>query len=485
MSTWVPELDLEPGARLPLFQQIAEAVILAARAGRLRPGDRLPASRGLAQRLGVHRSTTVSAYDELAAQGWVESRRGSGTYVARDLPDASGTATPPRSDPGRRTAVYPVPRRPRPEIGGAVPGVLHLAGGRPDVRLVPTAEIARAWRRRMRAQRGALLDYGDPRGDARLRRALLDMLAATRGVVAGPSEILITRGAQMALHLGATTLLGRGDRVAVEALGYPPAWVALASSGAALVDVPLDERGLDVDVLERQVSADPSVRAVYVTPHHQFPTMAVLSAGRRLNLLEMARRHRLVVFEDDYDHEFHYEGRPVLPLAARDAERSVVFYIGTLSKVLAPGLRVGFVVAPAEVIDELVARRVTIDRQGDLAMESALADLFEDGIVQRHLRRMRRVYAQRRSALAAALERELRGALSFSLPTGGMALWARVADGIDVAAWAERALARGVLFRPGAGYLRAEGGLPYIRLGFAALAPDEIDEAVSRMAAAL
>ena len=184
---------------------------------------------------------------------------------------------------------------------------------------------------------------------------------------------------------------------------------------------------------------DKAPRAFYLTPHHQYPTLATLSAPRRLALLELARRHRFALIEDDYDHEFHYEGRPVLPLASADAG-GVVIYVGTLSKIFAPGLRAGWVVAPRPVIDALARLRVQVDQQGDLPVEAALAELLEDGVLQRHARKARRIYQARRDFLVEALTRQLPEVLSFRVPTGGLALWTR-ARGVKVDAWCARAAA--------------------------------------------
>jgi GntR family transcriptional regulator/MocR family aminotransferase len=226
------------------------------------------------------------------------------------------------------------------------------------------------------------------------------------------------------------------------------------------------------------------VRAVYVTPHHQYPTTAVLAPGRRMALLDLCRAHRVAILEDDYDHEFHYDGRPVLPLASAD-QAGVVVYLGTLSKILAPGLRIGFVVAPAPLIERLAALRTYVDRQGDHTVERAVAELLEDGEVQRHARKARRAYESRRDVMAEALTKELGSALSFTLPAEGMALWARAAPEIDVDAWAERSLERGVAFATAKRFAFDGRRRPFLRLGFASLSEREIRDAVRRMAAAL
>jgi GntR family transcriptional regulator/MocR family aminotransferase len=345
------------------------------------------------------------------------------------------------------------------------------------------ALLARAYRRALRSAGRELLAYGDPRGRPELRRALATMVASLRGVPAGDENVLVTRGSQMALDLVGRALVRPGDVIAVEAFGYRPAWEALRLAGARLVPLAVDGSGLDVAALEALADREP-VRAVYLTPHHQYPTTVTLAASRRLALLDVARRRRIAVIEDDYDHEFHYEGRPVLPLASAD-RAGVVVHVGTLSKVLAPGLRIGFVVAPAPLVERLAALRTLVDRQGDHVVERAVAELIEDDEVQRHARRAKRAYRARRDALGAALERELAGTLSFRLPPGGMAVWARVAPGVDADRWADAAAAAGVLVQTARRFTFDGRARPYFRLGYAALDERELEEAVRRLARAL
>jgi GntR family transcriptional regulator/MocR family aminotransferase len=327
-----------------------------------------------------------------------------------------------------------------------------------------------------------LLDYLDAQGDVQLREQLADMLRRTRGIAATTETIAVVRGSQQAVYLAARTLLRPGDRVAVEALGYPPAWSGLRLAGAELVPIPIDGAGLDVAALESACDEAP-VRAVYVTPHHQVPTTVTLSAARRLHLLELAQRRRMAIFEDDHDHEFQYEGRPVLPLAAAD-RHGVVIYLGSLSKVLAPGLRVGYVAATPDVIARIVAYRRLVDQQGDHPLERAIAELMLDGTLERHVRKARRVYRTRRDALCAALARELPD-LAFAVPHGGMAVWARAPASVDVTAWAARALMGGVAFQSGQRFAVAGRANHHARIGFAACNERELAEAVRRMAAAL
>ncbi len=482
MRAWNLALPIDRADPAPVVRQIARAIAGHVSAGRLRAGERLPGTRALARVLYVHRNTVVAAYAELAAEGWVESAPGRSTFVSAEIPTPTRRLPAPAAAHARRSPGYELPPGPPPPaVPPAARGMIDLEGGIPDLRLVPVAELARAYRRALR--RPGILGYGDPRGQAKLRAAIGAMLRSTRGLDPDPDRLIVTRGSQLALALAARALVQPGDAVAVEELGYRAAWEAFRGAGAKLVPVPIDEDGLRVDALE-SLARHERVRAVYLTPHHQYPTTATLPAGRRLALLRLAAAERIAIIEDDFDSEFHYDGRPVLPLAASDAA-GVVVYVGTLSKVLAPGLRLGYVHAPAEVVDCLAEHRRYVDRQGDFALELAIAELLEDGEIPQHAWRMRRVYADRRDALAAALRADLAGALEFSVPPGGMALWCRAAQGIDVERWAAASLAAGVSFDTAQRFAFDGEPRPALRLGFAAQAEAELREAVRRMARSL
>jgi GntR family transcriptional regulator/MocR family aminotransferase len=339
--------------------------------------------------------------------------------------------------------------------------------------------MARAYRRALRspAARGAL-DYADAYGAPRLRAAIAAMLRATRGIPAGPENVMITRGSQLALDLAARLLVRPGDAAVVEELGYQPAWRALEAAGARLVPARLDGAGLVVDGIPA------AARCLYATPHHQYPTTVLLSPARRLALLAHAREHGLAIIEDDYDHELHFDGRPVAPLAAAD-RGATVLYVGTLSKVLAPGLRLGFVAASERVIEQLARLRFIVDRQGDHVLEHAVAELVEEGELARHARKARRIYEGRRDALVTALRKELGGALSFALPPGGMTLWARVDPEIRLEAWRQAALARGVALAVARDFDLERRPRPFVRLAFARHSEAELADAVRLLRRAL
>jgi GntR family transcriptional regulator/MocR family aminotransferase len=483
-------LELEDDAA-PMFVRIARAIERALVAGRWRAGQRLPGARAWAEALGVHRNTVTRALDELALGGWVRADERRGVFVADSLPAAER----PRRGSATRAPARVVARAAEPALGppptraerllarheasfGATPGTLSLGGGVPDLHAFPREALARAYRRALRDGGPALLDYGDPRGARRLREALARFLGETRALAVSPDEILVTRGAQEALFLVGELLPRRA--LAVEALGYPPAWAALART-RALVGVPVGADGVDVDALER-LTRRRRLGALYLTPHHQYPTMVTLPGPARLALLGVAERSGLVLVEDDYDHELHFAGRPIAPIASQ-APPGRVLYVGTLSKVLAPGLRLGFLVAPKATIERAAAIRRAIDRQGEAVLEHAVAELFERGEVERHVRRMRERYAARRTLFLELLARSLGDTLSIDVPAGGMALWARIVDGVDAEAWADRARVAGVRVTPGRAFALDGRPVAALRLGFGAVADAALAGAVARLAA--
>lgn len=476
-------LDLAPSAHRPPYLRVADALIGAIASGRLRPGDRLPGTRALARQLGLHRNTVDAGYQEAIHQGWLTPRPSSGTFVADDLPDAAPAVAhagqPVRMGPAPATAAAV-----RPPVGAAALPVAprpHLAftDGSADARLLPAGELARAFRRALartatRPTQARMPEAeDDARGTPALRAALADHLAAERGLSFAGRDLLVARGSQMALFLAAQALVRPGAAIAVEAPGYAMARQAFRAAGARVVPVPVDAGGLSVAALARLLDEDPAIRAVYVTPHHQYPTTVTMGAARRLRLLELARTHDLTLIEDDYDHDYRFEGAPVLPLAARGDGAGIV-YVGSLSKLLAPGIRLGYVVADAGRIARMARLRAAIDRQGDAPLEQAVAALLRDGELTRHARKARRVYQARRDRLIALLEARLPGALAVGRPAGGLALWARIVDGTDAAGWIAAAARLGLGLATGdeaTDPAREDGADPVAEAPGAAFAP--------------
>ncbi|GLQ44965.1 GntR family transcriptional regulator [Dyella lipolytica] len=480
MRRWELTIALDPKRELPIFLQLANAIADDIRSGRLKAGEPLPGTRELAEQLALNRNTVVAGYEELAAEGLVSTRMGGGTFVAEPMPTVAHAVAPTTDIP---TYAFAPPPHSDSLTKAPTPGTLVIANGLPDTRLFPATVLARAFRRAI-AQRGhSLIGYADPCGHRRLREELANMLGSTRGLPATADCLMVTRSLEQGIDLVARMLLQPGDVVAVEAFGYPPAWSVLRLAGAQLVPLPLDEDGLDIDALEALLARQ-RIRAVFLTPHHQFPTTVVMSPSRRARLAQLALSHGFAIIEDDYDHEFHYAGKPVLPIAAGPGRANVI-YVGSLSNLLAPGIGTGFVLAPPAVFEHLAALRAASDARSDVAMECAIAELFEDGELLRHVRRMRRIYATRRDALAAALNHHLGSALRFRVPDGGMGLWAHVDESIDISAWARESEREGVLFFSATRYDFHQRQQPYVRLGFSYLNETELDEAVRRMARAL
>ena len=439
--------------------------------GRLAAGDRLPSTRELARDLGIARNTAASAYDALIAEGYAESRRGSGTYVAsvaRPAPIAPSRAGWMAASAG---PVIASPSAPAPEFDFRV--------GLPDSRAFPAA----AWRRALGdAVDEAVRDapgYGDPAGDPGLRASIARHVGVSRGIRVTADSVLVTAGAQGAFDLLARRLVAPGDRVVVEDPGYPPARHAFAAAGARLVGVPVDREGLVTDALPRDV------RVAVVTPAHQMPMGVTLSAARRTALLAWAERTGAVIVEDDYDSEFRYATRPLEPLLRLDRSDRVV-YVGSFSKTLLPMLRIGFLVAPCALLPGLREARRLAGWQSGAVTQMALRRLIDSGAFGRHLRRTRRLYRARRDRLLAAMARDLAPWLRPNPAAAGLHVAALAADGVDAARIRRVVLAAavlGVAVEPLESYAvdprQAQAG---IAMGFGGIDESSIDEAVRRLA---
>lgn len=479
-------ISLDPSAGESLQLQITRAVGLAIRNGRIKPGMALPGSRQIADELGVNRNTVLSALSELEAEGWVETRQGSGTFVTGTLPDLTPCAWGPLrkkirvtpSDPG-----FDLPPQLNP-ITQQFQALLDLSQGLADARLAPTDAMARAYQRAIRLHGEELLQYGEPQGNAMLRKALSDMLAERRGLVAEPEQILVTRGSRMALDLVIHSLFKQGGVIAVEDPGNRAAWETMKQSGEVeLQPIPVDGEGMDLDALETLLKKR-RVDLVYLTPHHQNPTTVALSPDRRMRLLELAQRNRMAVIEDDYDFEYQYDGRSLLPLASGDPTGQVI-YMGSLSKLIAPGVRLGFLVASKGLVERLTRVRLRMDWQGDRVLEWAVADLFRDGVMARHVRKVRKLYEERRNYLSKCLLAHMGSKLEFALPIGGLSLWVRAKPGFNLEAWAPRCKAQGLIVRPGSYFSFERRPIGCTRLAFSQFEPKQLQYAVQRMEAAI
>lgn len=386
------DLAVDLSARGDRATSIYRALLEAIRTGRLASGDRLPPTRDLAEDLGVSRNTVATAYERLAAEGYLEARVGAGTFVT----DAAATVRPRRRAaalrPRRGWTFTPVP------VSGQSPKPAHdFRAGIPDASLFPFDTWRRLMAAELRAGAHSPGTYADPAGHAPLREAIVRYLAMSRGVAAHAEDVLVTHGTQQALDLIARVLVEPGDVVAVEDPGYPFARELFASYGAHVALVPVDDDGIVVDRIPDRA------RVVFTTPSHQFPLGPPLSLERRMALLEFADRHRVAVIEDDYDSEFRFTERPLETLHALDGAGRVI-YVGTFSKSLVPALRAGYLVAPPSLHQALCGARQLADGYGSVPEQAALAHLLADGMLARHLRRARHVYGERRALTIDGIE---------------------------------------------------------------------------------
>ncbi|WP_325895103.1 MocR-like pyridoxine biosynthesis transcription factor PdxR [Grimontia sp. NTOU-MAR1] len=402
-----------------LSNQISEDI----RSGRLASGHMMPGSRTLALQLGVNRKTVQQVYEELESQGWLISKPRRGTYVADMLPELS-LSCENQELVSRAQGSFPKGDSFEAKLLSShhVMGSASINDGVPDTRLIPFELLSRAFRRAIvQTSRQSYLGYGDPRGTDALRQSLQRMLNMDRFMNVTTDQICVVRGSQMAIYLSSKVLDPAKGVLVVESLSYSPAVAAFESNGFDVVRCQQDERGLDVEHLEKILSRYP-VGAVYTTPHHQYPTTVSLSMDRRLKLLQLSKLHGFAVLEDDYDHEFHYESRPIPPLASLPNSENVI-HIGSLSKVFAPGLRLGYMVSSPTFIHRVAEEITLIDRQGSTVTELAVADLMQSGDVKKHIRKVRRIYQARRDHAANELKRIFGDNVLFRVPPGGLALW--------------------------------------------------------------
>jgi GntR family transcriptional regulator / MocR family aminotransferase len=483
-----PWVSMDPSSAEPLHRQLYDGVRSGILSGRLPAGTRLPSTRTLAGGLGVSRTTVVAAFQQLLAEGYLEGRTGSGTFVAGALPDdllgVRGTARdgdrPVRSGRG-------LSRRGEMMAATQVSVARDLGVARAFRPGVPALDEfpSGVWRRLVsRVWRGApsgLLGYGDPAGYGPLRREISGHLGPARAVRCSPEQVIVVSGSQQALDLCARVLLDPGDPVWVEEPGYRGARAALLGAGARPVPVPVNAEGLDV---EAGIAREPGARLACVTPSHQFPLGTTMGLARRLELLGWADRAGAWILEDDYDSEYRHSGRPLEALQGLDTAGRVV-YVGTFSKVLFPSLRLGYLVVPPDLVDAFTAARELSDRQAPGVDQAVLAELISEGHFARHLRRTRALYAERQVILVEEARRHLAGRLTVAPAEAGMHLIGNLPAGEDDLEASRRAARMGVEAPAVSLYGETPEESRGLLLGYAAVGEAEIRAGVRRLAEAL
>ena len=506
MSPTTPPLSFNPAGieldrRLGLTRQLYEALSQRVLDGRLVSGTRLPATRDLAAALAISRNSVIRAYDQLYAEGFIESRVGDGTYVAL-LPTPKKLST--KISTRLSTGLSPTLSTKWTNLPGNLEDeVIHSAGldrvknhhlpqppsgpprafrvGVPAFDLFPFevwAKLSAGFWRKPDLQH---LCYGDPAGDGRLRGLIAAYLRSSRGMQCSAEQIVITSGAQQAISLCAQLLVEPGDSVAVENPGYRAAGHAFALAGGRLHGVPVDDEGIDCQAL----NALGDCRVAYVTPSHQYPLGVVMSLARRLELLAWAQRTGGWVVEDDYDGEYRYSGAPLSPLAALDRSGRVL-YVGTFGKVAFPALRLGYLVLPAALVDAFAQRRAVDMRHSEVSTQAVMAEFMAAGHFQRHIRRMRRAALSRRNALLAGWPGDLPGLGPLPNVAAGLHLTVRLDSLAREQQLLAQALAAGVEVNGLSNYWLADSITPLdqragLVLGFAAVPEAAITQALARL----
>jgi GntR family transcriptional regulator/MocR family aminotransferase len=452
-ATLLPSISLDPSKRTPLYSQLYEWFRTAIIEGLLRPGQRIPSTRSLANELQISRIPVLNAYEQLRTEGYLESVVGAGTCVAmsiaaetlgqhavktRRITARAATSAAPRRLSERGVAFT----RPTPQ-----PSLSNLGAFRvnlPAVDQFPTNSWSKLVIRHARRMPPAIMAYGDAMGYLPLREAIAEYLGMVRAVRCEPSQIVVTTGSQQGLQIAAQVLLGSNDPVCVEDPGYPGARLAFMSAGARVVPIPVNNEGMNVEDLIRKV---PDAKAVYITPSHQYPLGMTMSATQRLRLLDWAMRSGAWIIEDDYDSEYRFSSRPIGSVQGMDTDARVI-YVGTFSKVLFPALRLGYVVVPKDLV---TAFSGALDAAGIFSSplyQTVLTEFIREGHFARHIRRMRMLYLERRRVLVKALHMHMGDMLEIVGAEAGMHLSAFLPPGVSDAVIARNAASRGVSTMP-------------------------------------
>ncbi len=471
----------------PVYQQLENYLRGLIQAERLAPGTKIPASREVATAMGVSRNTVSQAYEELVAEGLLTAHVGQGTFVAtRRKPEPSGLTVVERQRSrgfvwsglfALRARTLGVPdgfRLPRP----GQPIRFDFRGGQIATDALPARELARAFANVLERPLDEIARQKDIHGWPPLRREIARYLVE-RGIACEPADVAVVNGAQHAIDLAARVLLDPGDTVVMGQPGYFGAALAFTAAQANIVGIGVDDEGLRTDELAR-VLRSRRVKLVYTTPAAHSPTGAVLSDARRRTLLALADEHQTPIFEDDYDSELRYEGAPVPALKTMDGAGQVI-YAGTFSKVLFPGLRVGYVVAARPLLEKMVLARWNGDVETSILPQAALALLLARGGLERHLRRMRKLYAARLAAMLAALAEHMPAGTRWTTPRGGHSVWVHLPPAADAASILHAALEAGVAYTPGDVFFIDGRGRDALTLTFAALTPAAIQEGIAAL----
>ena len=449
-----------------LYLKISNAIRNSIKEGNVKLGEKLPSARSLAEQLSVNRHTVMAAYNELVAQGWVETKQRQGYRVALTLPiynSLSQQSMPYCPSEKHQWRVIKKGQASFPRVASDY--AFNFAGGNPDIELFPFNEFRGFVNDALNRPSIKELNYGENSGFRPFINEVSTYLRRVRSVI--DKEIIVVNGTQEALYILSQVLLEKGDKVAVENLGYKPAWQALQNAGAALVGIKQTEKGIDVDHLEAMIKSH-KIRLLYLTPLHQYPTTTTLPSDKRVKIYRLAQQHQIPIIEDDYDHEFHYSSQPLPPLAANDPA-GLVIYLSSFSKIMFPGIRLGVIAVDKTLAKHIISYRTLMNHKASVLPQDAVARWMRDGGFERHLRKSTRTYQQRRKHMVDILNSFIDEGIriEFTIPKGGMALWINV--GKNAQEIANKASERGIfMLAENAFHLDAANNQDkFLRLGFA------------------
>ncbi len=475
-------IQIDKSLPTPVYLQITNAIIYNIRRGTLRRGFKMPGARELSADLNIHRKTLQNALDELMAQGWLEIIQRNGTFVVDNLPEINFTGQSLKN----KKHIYPdktlfqIDEKKLilfPPLNSQADKNLIIDDGLPDIRTTTTEILMKEFRNLSKLSAfKKYFRYGSSAGTDHLRKILAEFLTNTRALPVSEKNILITRGAQMGFYLASRLLIKPGDNVIVGEPGYFITNHTFAEAGAFLLKVPVDEYGIDVDSIET-ICKRKKIKLLYVVPHHHYPTTVTLIPERRIRLLELAAKYRFAILEDDYDYDFHYNSSPVLPMASIDNHGNVI-YIGTLTKTLVPSIRIGFIIAPENFISAISHIRRVVDWQGDSMMEVAIAELYLNGTIERHIKKVVKLYRERRDHFCKLLKEQLGEKVTFKIPDGGMSVWTRF-NKSDLKKISQKAAEEGLSVSDGSLFNTSHTNYNSARLGFASLNFQEMEKAIN------
>lgn len=470
-------IKINRNSEVAIYMQVTNQLINAIQRGFLPFGTKLPGTRALSQLLQVHRNTIVAVYEELFAQGWVESLPNKGTFVIgkndekpvsfndfnqinlKNYPKTTGFTFKTSNildNPFERSDCEFV-----------------FNDGVPDIRLTQIDQHSRIYSSTLKRRAHKISHYNQD-GSEFFKKNLSQYLNLSRGLPISTHNILITRSTEMSIYIVSEILLSENDTVLIGALSYFSVNMIFQKTRVKIVTIPIDDEGIDVEEV-RKICQKQKIRMLYLTPHHHYPTTVTLSAQRRLELLNLANEFGFIILEDDYDYDFHYDKSPILPLASADTN-GMVIYIGSFGKSLAPGFRTGFIVAPENLMTEMRKYLGIIDRQGDIVMEHVLGEMIAEGEINRYLKKSVKIYQERLDYFVRLVEENLGNYLQFKKPSGGLAIWAEWKIPINLMQLS-RNCGQNNLFIPKT-LLYQNKDLTAMRLGFGNFNFDEMEKSI-------